>query len=116
MKKKIAILGSTGSIGKTLLNIVKKDKTREKIKTLSSKEIREIKKNIKKKKKDDKIEKKEVKINQRKSEVSTKKKILKKQIKNLQQFLRDVNFSYSLHGRRGIFSMLCIFIFSLELP
>jgi len=26
MKKKIAILGSTGSIGKTLLNIVDKDK------------------------------------------------------------------------------------------
>ena len=60
------------------INIVKKDKTREKIKTLSSKEIKEIKKNIKKKKKDEKIEKKEVKINQRKSEVSTKKKILKK--------------------------------------
>ena len=26
MKKKIAILGSTGSIGKTLINIIKKDK------------------------------------------------------------------------------------------
>ena len=26
MKKKIAILGSTGSIGKTLLNIINKDK------------------------------------------------------------------------------------------
>ena len=26
MKKKIAILGSTGSIGKTLVNIIKKDK------------------------------------------------------------------------------------------
>ena len=26
MKKRIAILGSTGSIGKTLLNIIKKDK------------------------------------------------------------------------------------------
>ena len=26
MKKKIAILGSTGSIGKTLINILKKDK------------------------------------------------------------------------------------------
>ena len=26
MKKKIAILGSTGSIGKTLLNIISKDK------------------------------------------------------------------------------------------
>ena len=28
MKKKIAILGSTGSIGKTLFNIIKKDKKR----------------------------------------------------------------------------------------
>ena len=27
MKKKIAILGSTGSIGKTLLKIIKKDKS-----------------------------------------------------------------------------------------
>ena len=26
MKKKIAILGSTGSIGKTLINIIKQDK------------------------------------------------------------------------------------------
>ena len=26
MKKNIAILGSTGSIGKTLINIIKKDK------------------------------------------------------------------------------------------
>ena len=26
MKKKIAILGSTGSIGKTLINLIKKDK------------------------------------------------------------------------------------------
>ena len=60
------------------INIVKKDKTREKIKTLSSKEISEIKKKIKKKKKDDKAEKKEVKIKERKSKVPTKKKILNK--------------------------------------
>ena len=26
MKKKVAILGSTGSIGKTLINLIKKDK------------------------------------------------------------------------------------------
>ena len=42
------------NLEKKEINIVKKDKTREKIKTLSSKEIREIKKKIKKKKKQDK--------------------------------------------------------------
>ena len=38
MKKKIAILGSTGSIGKTLLlNIIKKDKKNFEIKLINSK-------------------------------------------------------------------------------
>ena len=36
MKKKIAILGSTGSIGKTLLNIIKKDKKNFKIELLTA--------------------------------------------------------------------------------
>ena len=36
MKKKIAILGSTGSIGKTLLNIVEKDKKNFEIKLLTA--------------------------------------------------------------------------------
>ena len=34
MKKKIAILGSTGSIGKTLLDIINKDKKKFEIKLL----------------------------------------------------------------------------------
>ena len=38
MKKKIAILGSTGSIGKTLLNIIKQDKKKFKIVLLSADE------------------------------------------------------------------------------
>ena len=38
MKKKIAILGSTGSIGKTLLNIVKHDKKNFEIKLLTANE------------------------------------------------------------------------------
>ena len=38
MKKKIAILGSTGSIGKSLLNIVNKDKKKFQILLLSAKE------------------------------------------------------------------------------
>ena len=37
MKKKIAILGSTGSIGKSLLNIIKKDKKNFKISFIISK-------------------------------------------------------------------------------
>ena len=36
MKKKIAILGSTGSIGKTLLNIIEKDKKNFEIILLSA--------------------------------------------------------------------------------
>ena len=38
MKKKIAILGSTGSIGKTLINIIKKDKKNFEIFLLSADE------------------------------------------------------------------------------
>ena len=36
MKKKIAILGSTGSIGKTLINIIKQDKNNFEIVLLSA--------------------------------------------------------------------------------
>ena len=36
MKKKIAILGSTGSIGKTLINIIKKDKKKFEIVLLTA--------------------------------------------------------------------------------
>ena len=38
MKKKVAILGSTGSIGKTLINIIKKDKINFEIVLLSADE------------------------------------------------------------------------------
>ena len=37
MKKKIAILGSTGSIGKSLLDIINKDKKNFQIKLLTAK-------------------------------------------------------------------------------
>jgi 1-deoxy-D-xylulose-5-phosphate reductoisomerase len=47
MKKKIAILGSTGSIGKTLVNILKKDKNNFEIVLLSvDKNIRELEKQV----------------------------------------------------------------------
>ena len=43
MKKTIAILGSTGSIGKTLINILKKDKNNFNVLLLTSNEnIKEI--------------------------------------------------------------------------
>jgi len=48
MKKKIAILGSTGSIGKTTFNIIKKDKKNFDIILLTTnKNIKEILKQIK---------------------------------------------------------------------
>ena len=48
MKKKIAILGSTGSIGKQTLEIIKKDKNKFKIVLLSSNSnLKEISKQIK---------------------------------------------------------------------
>ena len=48
MKKKIAILGSTGSIGKQTLEIIKKDKNKFNIVLLSSNSnLKEISKQIK---------------------------------------------------------------------
>ena len=48
MKKQIAILGSTGSIGKNLINIIKKDKNNIEIFLLSAKkDIKELIKQIK---------------------------------------------------------------------
>ena len=48
MKKKIAILGSTGSIGKTTLSIISKNKNKFSIELLSiNKNIVELKKQIK---------------------------------------------------------------------
>ena len=47
MKKKIAILGSTGSIGKTTVEIIKKDKKNFDVVLLSSnKNLKEITKQI----------------------------------------------------------------------
>ena len=48
MKKKIVILGSTGSIGKTLINILKKDKKNFEIVLLTvNKNIKELLKQVK---------------------------------------------------------------------
>ena len=44
MRKKIAILGSTGSIGKTLINLIKKDKNNFEITLLTAnKNYKELK-------------------------------------------------------------------------
>ena len=42
MKKKIAILGSTGSIGKSLLSLIRKDKNKEIILLSANKNYREL--------------------------------------------------------------------------
>ena len=42
MKKKIAILGSTGSIGKSLINIIRKDKNNEIVLLSANKNYREL--------------------------------------------------------------------------
>ena len=48
MKKKIAILGSTGSIGKSTLDLIKKDKTNFEVVLLTShKNIRKLNKQVK---------------------------------------------------------------------
>ena len=47
LMKKIAILGSTGSIGKTLLNIVKKDKKNFKVELLTAKNYKKILEKVK---------------------------------------------------------------------
>ena len=48
MKKKIAILGSTGSIGKSTLDIIKKDKTNFEVVLLTShKNVKELDKQAK---------------------------------------------------------------------
>ena len=48
MKKKIAILGSTGSIGKTLIDILKKDKKNFELRLITTnKNINELLKQIK---------------------------------------------------------------------
>ena len=48
MKKKIAILGSTGSIGKSLLNIIKKDKKNFKFFITANKNYKDLIKQAKK--------------------------------------------------------------------
>ena len=71
--KKIAILGSTGSIGSTLINIIKKEKTKFKIELLT------VNKNYKKLIKQIKIfDVKNVIITNEKSYLITKKLLKKK--------------------------------------
>ena len=75
MKKKIVLLGSTGSIGKSFLNILKKDANNCEILLLS------VKSNIKKILKQLKIfAVKKIIITNRKSYLETKKKLKNKKI------------------------------------
>ena len=73
MKKKIAILGSTGSIGKTTVNIIKKDKKNfDVILLTANKNLNEISKKIKE------LKPKNLIINHRSDYLKLKKKIKKK--------------------------------------
>jgi len=79
MKKKIAILGSTGSIGKTLINILKKDKKNFEIVLLSvNKNIRELERQV------DLFEVKNIIVTDKKNylKLKSKKKFKKKNIFN----------------------------------
>ena len=73
MKKKIAILGSTGSIGKTTVNIIKKDqKNFDVILLTANKNLNEVSKQIKE------LRPKNLIINHRSDYLKLKKKIKKK--------------------------------------
>ena len=77
MKKKIAILGSTGSIGKSTLDLIKKDKTNFDVVLLTShKNIKELDKQVKM------FNVKNLIITDNKSFTSLKRKYKKKKDKN----------------------------------
>ena len=79
MKKKIAILGSTGSIGKSTLDLIEKDKTNFEVVLLTShRNIKELDKQIKT------FNVKNLIITDYKSFISLKRKYKKKKDKNFQ--------------------------------
>ena len=79
MKKKIAILGSTGSIGKSTLDLIEKDKTNFEVVLLTShRNIKELDKQIKT------FNVKNLIITDYKSFISLKRKYNKKKDKNFQ--------------------------------
>ena len=102
MKKKIAILGSTGSIGKSTLDIIKKDKTNFEIVLLTShKNIKELEKQIKI------FNVKNLIVTDFKSFISLKKKYKNKKIKifnnykNLDNILRK-KIDYTMSSISGL--------------
>ena len=75
---------------KRKISVVKKEKTKKKLKSLSRKEIREIKDNIKKKKKKDRVVKTNLKNKERKFKASTIQNKIKKSKKNVN---KDINIT-----------------------
>jgi len=75
---------------KRKISVVKKEKTKKKLKSLSRKEIREIKDNIKKKKKKDRVVKTNLENKERKFKVSTIQNKIKKSKKNVN---KDINIT-----------------------
>jgi 1-deoxy-D-xylulose-5-phosphate reductoisomerase len=102
MKKKIAILGSTGSIGKSTLDIIKKDKTNFEVVLLTShRNIRELDKQVRM------FNVKNLIITDNKSFISFKRKYKKKNIriynnyKNLDNILKK-KIDYTMSSISGL--------------
>ena len=102
MKKKIAILGSTGSIGKSTLDIIKKDKTNFEVVLLTShRNIRELDKQVRM------FNVKNLIITDNKSFISFKRKYKKKNIKiynnykNLNNILKK-KIDYTMSSISGL--------------
>ena len=102
MKKKIAILGSTGSIGKSTLDIIKKDKTNFEVVLLTShRNIRELDKQVRM------FNVKNLIITDNKSFISFKRKYKKKKIKiynnykNLNNILKK-KIDYTMSSISGL--------------
>ena len=103
MKKKIAILGSTGSIGKTLINILKKDRLNNEIFLLSTnKNINELLKQIKI------FKVKNIIVSDYEKFLLIKKKLIKKKIsiyndfKSFNKIFKKTKINYAMSAISGL--------------
>ncbi|WP_415321616.1 hypothetical protein ABXT63_02660 [Candidatus Pelagibacter sp. Uisw_092] len=103
MKKKIVVLGSTGSIGKTFLNIIKKDIYNNEIYLLSiNKNIKELSNQLKF------FRVKNIIINDKKSFIKIKKKFRNKKINIYNNFncfgkiFKNIKIDYTLNAISGL--------------
>ena len=106
MKKKIIILGSTGSIGVTTLSIIKKNKSKFNIKLLSTKEnAKKVLKQALLFKVNNVIIEDKNKYNKYKSLFKKKKINLHYKIKSIDNILKKDKFEYCINAISGIFGL-----------